>query len=642
MEALRVLIAPTTPVMIFDGDCRFCRAWIERWGQTTRDQVEYLAFQDSSVARRFAEIPRHHLAERVHLVHTTGEVFTGAGAVLRALAIGRGSSVLLNAYEHVPGIALAAESIYRLVARHREAAWWLTRLLWGDNVRRSEYHLTRWLFLRVLGLIYLAAFLSLWTQIDGLVGTNGILPVARWTEHVRSRMDGYWFWYPSLIWFNASDGFVHSLCAIGVSGAILVTLNVAPAPSLLAAWIAYQSLYVAGQVFLGYQWDLLLLEVGFAAIFFAPWCLWPRTRWFDTYLKSAEPEPSRVMVWLLRFLLFRLMFQSGCVKLLSEDETWWGLTALQFHYETQPLPTWVGWWAHQLPAWFLSTSVLVMFVIELAVPFLIFLARRARFQAFVWLAGLQVLIALTGNYCFFNCLTLALCLVLLDDAALRRVCEGVRNVFQAALRFTRRTMRKPQPEKDSQPRRRPTIQTCAIAVFASFVVLVGCTQLVEKFLRRPVGGPLRVLERLALASNTVNTYGLFAVMTTTRLEIVIEGSNDGVTWLEYEFPYKPGELARRPPFVAPHQPRLDWQMWFAALGDYRQNWWLIDFMQRVLQGSPAVLNLLAHDPFPNAPPRYLRAVVYDYHFTDRATRKETGNWWRREFIGSYCPVLTLR
>jgi len=316
------------------------------------------------------------------------------------------------------------------------------------------------------------------------------------------------------------------------------------------------------------------------------------------------------------------MFGSGVVKLASGDPTWRNLTALTHHYETQPLPTWIGWYVHQLPTWFQKFSCAAMFVGELAVPFLIFAPRRLRLIGCGILVAFQFLIEVTGNYCFFNLITLALCVLLLDDAVWPgRLREKVRSSGDRVRHWPR----------------------WAVGPVAVVFLLVTTTQLVGLFrLRVPWPEPIVLVREALEPFRSINRYGLFAVMTTSRPEIIVEGSNDGKTWLAYEFKYKPGDLKRRPGFVAPHQPRLDWQMWFAALGNCQENPWFINFSVRLLQGSPEILSLLAKNPFPDAPPRYIRAVMYDYRFTDLKTRRTTGTWWRRERKDLYCPIFSLK
>jgi lipase maturation factor 1 len=544
----------------------------------------------------------------------------------------------------------------------------------------SAGFLSRWLFLRLLGIIYLIAFLSLWTQIDGLVGHDGILPVADYLKAAgqQSGPERYW-WLPTFCWFKASDQSLHVQCAAGVVTSSLLIVGVAPIFDLVLLWAIYLSLSTVCRDFLSFQWDILLLETGFLAIFLAP------RQWLPK--GSGESAPSFTVLWLCRWLLFRLMFMSGVVKLLSNDPTWWNLTALTIHYETQPLPTWLGWYAHQLPVWVHKLSVAVMFVIELAAPFLIFCGRRARQWACGAFVLLMLLISLTGNYCFFNLLTVTLCVLLLDDAFLLRFLPAPMITFLNA-RLMNPSLTPPERKTDrtqtdacSPPGREPNelcagiapldlrpaaspqsyppasgrgrpkgggdslrvIRTVGVGVLAAFILLVSAGETAARlFGSQNLPGPLLGLLRWVSPLRTVNSYGLFAVMTNLRPEIVVEGSDDGVAWLAYEFKWKPGELKRRPAFVAPHQPRLDWQMWFAALGDYRGNPWFVNFLVCLLRGSPEVLVLLEKNPFPDKPPRYLRAVLYEYHFTDFATRRLTGAWWRRERKGLYCPEISLR
>ena len=622
---IRVASPSSKPVLIFDGDCNFCRRWISRWREATGERVEYIPFQDPRVAERFPELPRAQCEQAVQLIDADGSVTSAAEAVFRALAVAPRHRWPLWLYQHMPGVAPATESCYLLVATHRTGFSTVTRCLWGQHVEQPTHFLTRWVFLRLLGLVYLFAFVSLWTQVDGLIGSHGIAPAARlmdaartWTQEHGS-WDAHWQ-MPTLCWFGASDGFLHFLCASGTILSLLVICGVAPVPALALLWLFYLSVSVVGHIFLQYQWDTLLLEIGLLAVFFAPLQPWPGL--------AREAPPSRTMLWLLRWLLFRLMFASGVIKLASHDPAWRGLTALTFHYETQPLPTWIGWYAHQLPVWFQKLSCAVMFAIELGAPFLIFTPRRLRFVAAGAITLFMILIAATGNYCFFNLLTVALCVLLLDDAALRR--------------FVPRPWREPRSKTDRL--RWPIWITVPLAVVVIPVTTMSLTGAFREEIAWPA--PMAELHSWLAATRSFNHYGLFASMTTARPEIVIEGSNDGQTWLPYEFKYKPGDPMRRPAFVEPFQPRLDWQMWFEALRVIRPraepSQWFLSFCEKLLRGQPEVLALLKTNPFPDAPPRYLRAMVYDYHFTSLAARRETGAWWRRRLLGPYCPPLTLQ
>ncbi len=618
---IRVATPPSKPLLVFDGDCNFCTLWVRRWQQKTGDRVDYLPSQDPGIAAQFPEIPRRHFETAVQLIETDGTVYSGAEAVFRTMAYSPHQRWPLRFYQGAPFVAKFTEWAYRMVAENRTFFSRLTRWFWGQHLEQPSHFLVRSIFLRALGVIYLIAFVSLWTQISGLIGHNGILPTDQFMNAVAQQCDqqgiatGRFYLLPTLCWINSSDGFLHFQCAAGAVLACLLIFRVAPVVCLALLWLFYLSLATVGRDFLGFQWDNLLLETGFLAIFFAPLQWLPR--------RSHEPPPSRLGLWLLRLLLFKLMFSSGGVKLASGDPTWHNLTALTFHYQTQPLPTWIGWYAHQLPLWFQKASCAGIFVIELGAPFLIFAPRRLRFLGGLSIVFLQILILLTGNYTFFNWLTLALCLLLLDDYVL------MKSAFSKVQR----------PVSHNSAQRWPKAITVPLAIVIAAIYLL---QVSVALGQRPIWlFPASIAEAWLSPLRTLNSYGLFAVMTTERHEIIVEGSNDGVSWLPYEFKYKPGEVNHRPAFVAPHQPRLDWQMWFAALGDYRQNPWFVNFCDRLLQGSPEVLVLLDKNPFPDHPPRLVRARLYDYHFTDPAGRSVMGAWWKREFIGEYLPPISL-
>jgi hypothetical protein len=353
---------------------------------------------------------------------------------------------------------------------------------------------------------------------------------------------------------------------------------------------------------MSFQWDSLLLEVGFLSIFLT--------------------GGSRIVVWLYRWLVFRYLFMAGVVKLLSGDPAWHDLTALEYHFWSQPLPTPLAWYAAQLPSWLLIAGTGATLVVELGSVFLIFLPRRLRAMAAGCVLSFQLLIVLTGNYNFFNLLTMLLCVFLFDDAALRRgTGPRLETLAQRRMRL---------------PGRAATLMATMLAVI---VVPVGLNRIWQTLLRTdlPVLG---ALSRAVSPLSIVNPYGLFAVMTTSRPEIVIEGSVDGKEWREYVFRYKPGPLSRPPLWNIPHQPRLDWQMWFAALGSARENPWIVMLMWRLLEGSPPVLALLESNPFIGGPPKYVRGQLYDYRFTDRRTHLQTGQWWVRRLEGLYFPQVS--
>lgn len=636
---LRVASPPPKPLMIYDGDCNFCMFWIRRWQQSTGDHVEYISFQDPRVAHEFPELARERCERAVQLIERDGFVYEGAEAVFRSLAQNPPKDTFFHWYQDSPLFARTSEWAYAFVAKHRQFFSFLTRVAWGRHVEPSTYQLTRWIFLRALAAIYLIAFVSLWVQVTGLIGERGILPAKTTVEFATKQFEAQkigaarYVLFPTLCWSNSSDDFLKLQCAVGTALAVIALIGLAPAPCLFLLWLIYLSLTTIGREFLSFQWDNLLLETGFLAIFFAP------LQWLPRVVRA--PRPSGIVLFLLRWLLFRLMFESGVVKLLSGDPTWRKLSALAVHFETQPLPTWIGWYAHQMPMWAHKLSTLLMFVIELGVPFLVFGPRRLRHWAAWALIGLQVFIFVTGNYCFFNLLSIALCLVLFDDAAWKRVLSSkskAQNPINAAGNADSRL----ETQALRLPRWRWPIQVTAPLLIIT--VSISLFQLISMFGAGISSWPRPVLAiyQWIAPFRSLNHYGLFAVMTTSRPEIIVEGSDDRQTWHAYEFKHKPGDLKRRPLFVEPHQPRLDWQMWFAALSDVRQNPWFVNFCARLLLGSPDVVALLDKNPFPEKPPRFVRAVVYDYRFTNLDRRRKTGDWWRREPKGIYLPPLSLQ
>ncbi len=642
-SSLRVSNAPPKPLLIWDGECDFCRLWIERWREITEGKVDYATYQEAAV--RFPEIPVDQFTRAMAFIKPDGDVFFAADAVYRSLAYRRSRRLLAWSYDRVPGFAAVSETGYGFIARHRNFASAVTRLLWGNDVRRPTYFWARRWFLRALGTIYLIAFVSLWVQVNGLVGSDGMSPANQFLPAVRAQIgpDAYAL-LPTLCWFGQSDAFLYFLCGSGVLFSLLLIFGIAPAISLVALFALYLSLTIAGQIFFNFQWDVLLLEAGFLSIFFAPWRLWPRRFSVEAVVPAAnnfhpagdmpatalatpsrqqEPPVSRAGLFLLKLLLFKLMLMSGVVKLTSGDPSWWNLTALDYHYWSQPLPTVFGWLADKSPEWFKHFSVAFCIVIEIVAPFFIWAPRRLRLGAAGLMIFLQVGIGLTGNYCFFNLLTIALCLLLIDDSATGMSLRGVRG--QRGALFV--------PDRLGA--------WGAVAVFIlTFPINAWLIFSAFKPLARPPRALANVYERLE-AFRIVNGYGLFRVMTKDRCEIVLEGSTDGIDWLPYEFKWKPGDVKRAPGWCAPHQPRLDWQMWFAALETPQENRWLIALVFRLLQGSRDVSGLLSRNPFPDKPPRYIRAMFYRYRFTTVDERHQIGAWWKREELREYLPALSL-
>ena len=579
------------PLLVYDGNCGFCQIWIQYWTQLTGDRLDYAKSEEGRPS--LPQIPREHFDQSVQLVMPNGTVLSGARAVFTTLTFAPGMAWLLWAYKHLPGFAVVSEALYRLIARYRPFFYRLTRLTFGRRILSLRYSCVEWLFLRLLAGIYFVAFTSFGMQVTGLIGQRGIAPLGRYLSAVLQNfgLESYRM-MPTLFWLGHSDGMLQAACLAGAAVSLALLAGYFERASLVCLYFLYLSLCTAGQEFMSFQWDFLLLETGFLAIFLGN---------------------SKLVVFLFRWLAFRLTFLSGAVKLMSHDPAWRNLTALTYHYWTQPLPTPLAWYANQLPFSFQRFSTAMVFVIELAVPFLFFAPRPWRFLAAFCALYLQGLIFLTGNYTFFNLLAMSIYLFLFDDASL------------AKLRLRARRIRiRPVPAR----------------IVAAIVMVLSVSEMWTMFFGSAIEEGISLV-RIAAPFGIVNTYGLFAMMTTSRPEIIVQGSNDRQTWLDYEFKYKPGDLRIPPRWVAPFQPRLDWQMWFAALAGPRGAPWFDNFMVRLLQGSPEVRVLLGKDPFPQAPPKYVRALLFDYGFTDFSTRRETGAWWRRRARGMYFPEISM-
>jgi len=477
----------------------------------------------------------------------------------------------------------------------------------------TSYALAAWIVSKGVALCFFLAFLSLLPQVLGLYGKNGILSIRQFMLVLRGQSGPRRYYeLPTLFWFNNSDFFLNSLAILGLFASALAFLGVAFPLMMITAWVCYLSFVNSGQDFLGFQWDSLLLEIGVLAVFLVPWS--PGWEPWTLY------EPNPFIRWLFWLLLFKLMFLSGVVKLLSEDQSWRNLTALRFHYWTQPLPNPLAYFAAKAPLAWHKVSCALMFAMELFVPFLIFVPGKARWIGAGLLFFLQVLIWLTGNYAFFNLLTMVLCLFLLDDS------------------FWRSFLPKAFPLLTAAPDTSFLYQSLGLILLVLMLPIHLFWFALAFFEKsRFITSALPIIR--AIYNYRLNSsYGLFAVMTRERPELVLQGSHDLQTWKEYEFKYKPGRLEKAPPLVAPYHPRLDWQMWFAALGTFNQNLWLQNLMARIFLNSEDVLRLLKTNPFPEVP-TYLRLVKYQYRFSHFRTLREKGQWWEREFVGLYSPVF---
>lgn len=585
------------PLLIFDGGCKFCNIWIGYWQRLTGNRLNYAPYQQ--VANDFPQISKAEFSKSLKYISPDRQIFSGAQATYKTLEIS-GKWWWMFLYTHFPPFAQISEFSYKIISHNRSFFYYLTVLFWGKEIYIETFKFSHWLFLRSLGLIYFIALLSFFIQIPGLIGDSGILPVRNYLNLVSGQYGIEKFYLaPTLAWIDPSDYFLRFLAIFGMGCAILLLINKLTKFFLIALWLIYLSFVVAGQTFMSFQWDILLLEVGFLSIF---------------YTKN-----SPFIRLLIVFVLFKVMFYSGVVKLTSGDPNWRNLTALEYHYLTQPLPTPLAWYVYQLPGWFHKLSTGLMLVVELLIPFFYFSPKRLRIFAAVVTIMFQLIIALTGNYTFFNIFVVVLCVLLIDDQTLKS------------------TIRQPSTISSKNI----LVKSTAI-ILLTIIVVVNILQTIAIFYgRRSTPQPLMGIIRLLSPFYIVNSYGLFAVMTTQRGEIIIQGTQDKKQWLDYKFKHKPQELNKPPTIIAPLQPRLDWQMWFAALGSYNQNPWFTNLMIRLLQGSPDVIYLLEYNPFPNQPPKYIRAQYYTYQFSNFEEKQNNNQWWRRQYQGIYFPEISL-
>ncbi|MES2218448.1 MAG: lipase maturation factor family protein [Pseudomonadota bacterium] len=593
------------PLLIYDGDCGFCWYWASYWQKLTGDAVNYRPYQE--VGTQFPSISTKEFQQAVQYVAPDGSIASAAEASFLTLNNAPGQGLGLWLYRKVPGFAPVSEWAYHFISKRRGLFHNISIALWGRTLEPPKFDMLSWIFLRLLALIFLAAFLSFGSQAMALIGSQGIIPIADLVKHVNPNVGAIRFWVvPMVFWFNSSDVFIQATCWGGALFSLLLLFNILPRISLFILYLLYLSLFYAGQVFMSFQWDMFLLETGIVAFF-----LVGRTRYTG--------------IMLMRWLLFRFVFAAGLVKLYSFDPTWRDMSALTYYFFTQPLPTPLAWYAQQLPISVLKVLTFSALFVELIIPFLIFFPRRLRFFAGYAILLMQTLISITGNYNFFNILTILLCLTLFDDQALRSL-------------LPQRFINWLQPRVQSKA---PGKMVNGIAnVIAIYLIFISVVQFYERFSGK-VPVPVLVAANVLEPFHLVNVYGPFAIITTQRMEIIIEGSADGVYWAEYGFKYKPGDVDRRPPWNIPHQPRVDWQLWFAALSSPNQNPWFFSFMRRLLENSPPVVNLLEYNPFPDKPPLFIRAEFYRYRFTTPEERKKTGAWWQREFVQDYFPTIHL-
>jgi hypothetical protein len=499
----------------------------------------------------------------------------------------------------------------------------------------------RWLFLRALGAIYFSTFFSLMFQVQGLIGPLGILPAGEYLHFVGQQLGarGYWF-APTVLWWSASSSMLQALCWAGIAASLLVVFNVRPRVSLAICWLAFLSFISGLQDFAAYQSDGMLLEAGFIALFFAPGGLRPG-------LGAARP-PSRASTFLFQWEWFRIYFESGLVKMASGDPTWRNLTAMDEYYQNGPLPTWLGWYAQHLPQRFHAATAGLTLLVELFLVLLFFLPRRFRLALFFIVTPFEFGIIATANYCFLNYLVLWLGVLLLDDKFLTGIWPYARARRDSELARAAAAASIGSSSGTAGPGRRAAMRLARLALpalclsWVFYGTLAGLLPLLSFVLHTPVVElpmePVRLIQPFSIA----NRYGLFARMTWARYEIEFQGSDDGHNWIPYPFRFKPQDLDRAPLVYAPYHPRFEWNLWFAMLASINESPWVVNAEVRLLEASPPVLALFAGNPFPGRPPKFIRAVIYQYWFTDLETLRRTGLWWRREDLGRFGPTLTLR
>ncbi len=651
------------PVCIYDGDCGFCRRSVVLARGIVGSTVDFQPSQE--VASIYPQITAEAFERAVQFIDEEGHVSEGAEAVFRCLSRSSGFGWLLLLYLRFGWFRTVSEFSYTMVARHRGVVSAFTHWTIGPQLQIQSLTRLRWLLLRLMGLVYLLAFASLLPQLLGLIGSKGILPFDQLMQRVE-QAGGGWSQIPTLLWLLPTDQGLLGLCWLGLVGSLFLLTNRWTRLASLVCWLCYLSIYSVAQNFLWLQWDLLLLESGFLTLLLAAGSSGQGFAW--------HRPPRWITLFLFRCLAFRLLWSSGIVKLASGDPTWAYSNALVSHFETQPLPNLGAWYAHQLPETLLIWGTGITLLLETVIPLLFFAPRRLRSLAAILSMGLMLAIIATGNYGFFNILSLVLLISLLDDEHL--------------LWLGRRLRRQNEPPKQFDPRRVPLARrprfSPASWAFGALFAYVGLTHMAtgmgwNNWITAPGAAAAKGLEQFSI----VGRYGLFASMTdgraseadracqelevgdacqfevldTTyrgrcgerqqrrrcepvggRIELRIEGSLDGKSWAPYRLPYKPEAVAAAPKQIAPHMPRLDWLMWFAALHPaQRPPHWFQQLLFSLLEARPAVLELFDTTPFGSERPRYLRVQAMEYRFT----RNNEEAYWNQRPRGLWLQPIRL-
>ena len=507
--------------------------------------------------------------------------------------------------------------------------------LYGDTNRL----LPRWLFLRALGFIYFSAFFSLVFQIRGLIGPSGILPASEYLRAVTNSIGFALFWYaPTVLWLSAGNHMLTALAWVGLIASVLVTVNIFPRGMLLVCFVCFLSFVSAASEFSGYQSDGMLLEAGFLSLFLAPSGFRPR---FGT-----QSPPTRAAILLLLWEWFRIYFESGIAKIASGDPEWRHFTAMDEYYQNGPLPTWIGWYAQHLPHWFHAATAFGTLALELVLVFMLFFPRPVRTVCFFIVTPWQLGVIFTANYTFLNYLVLALGIFLIDDRFLARFIprswreQLPSSPTSAAPVDAQAGSQIHTPAPPWQETWAHALANVKLALTAfMFVWIFYSTTVLMLWMIWPgvpfPSSPVSMLQPFRIADR----YGLFARMTRGRYEIEFQGSNDGENWIAYDFRFKPQNPYEAPRIYAPYQPRFDWNLWFASLGEWRSNPIVPRTEECLLDNDSDVLSLFASNPFPQHPPKQVRAVLWQYWFTSMQEKRDSGLWWRRQLLGDYAPTL---
>ncbi len=588
-----------SPLLIYDAQSELASWVAQRLAVAAQGRLELAAAQDHDGPAVDREL---------RLYTPEGTEWRGLDALLHAAALTGDGGAALERDRRSALWRRVHRLGYRWATENRVPGLAVARRLWNEDP--TTYLRSRWLFLRLLGLSFLLAFVSLGVQVRGLFGAQGIVPLQSMLEGAGGgRM---YLRVPSLLWVSASDPVLIGCCAVGALAALLLMAGVAQRAALAVMGVLYLSLVGLGAPFLSFQWDTLLLEAGFLALFLAPPGLW-------------NPRPMAAHGWaarlLLKWLLFRVMFLSGLVKLTSGDASWRQFTALDFHLWTQPLPSWGGWWLANHADATLRAQTALTLVIELVFPFLLLGHRPLRRIGVMGMLALLGGIAATGSYGFLGVLTASLCLLVIDDRDLRWLDRWV-------------------PVGTREERKRSGLRRVGAGLILGWVffatVAASWARATRSWERVPM--PLRVAHALSSPLMIANGYGMFEVMTRERLELSVEGSDDGQTWRPYSFRYKPGDPEQTPRYAAPHMPRLDWMMWFAALGSCEDSPWLFSLQKALLEGSPTVAELFEAVPFEWKPPQRTRIQAARYRFAPPGS----GAFWTVEPLGPFCPEVELK